>query len=334
MYKAGLITLLLAYLCHLMSWDTALQRIFLGRFGHEIIDHVDTKRSMMKSLHDTEVLDMLLEDPDIYYEEDTGRWIWAAASTAPRDALSSVHVHAWLHVIVDDSSINICIQSFGEFLRHYVDQGMELNRVIFDIHMVHGTMQEHRISLERLISMVEHVGAEYSMSYIQYRSPGDPDTNGRGQSDGYRSAYPLSIASLIAVDGIPLHDWIITVQCGQLVSFKEDFGSIHDFIHRNERNGANCVASKHVLEDGEDKTMYVAMKGYLRSNANRSHVFDLQEAEDYFGESFEYIYTPYHTWWEFYKSPKVLGNAYLWYPRRSDSHLHIIPPQHSKRSMQ
>lgn len=285
-----------------------------------VTDHVDEKKDIFWSLHDTANLDTLMEDPDLYYEEDTGRWIWAAESTAPRDALSKHSMHAWLHIVVGSDMVDAFVHSFESYLSSYIIQGIDPKRMIVDVHMVRGQMSNES-SLALLVDMVEHIGAEYTVSSISHRtSPSNTNHNITELeiSTGSRiPGYSLLVASLMSLDGIPLHDWIISVMFGQRVYFGEAIGAIQEFIEMNERNGANCAAASLNVTYGA-VPQFVAMKGYLRSNANRSRIFDLQEAEEYFKHSFEYMFTPYHTWWEFYKSDVILGNAYLWYPRASD----------------
>lgn len=274
--------------------------------------NVHEKRSILRSLHDTEALEVLMEDPDLYYEEDTGRWIWAADSTAPRDALSRHEIHAWLHIVVNSEMVDIFILSFYEYLASYVSQGIELNRVIVDVHLVN-EKQVDKISLASLIAMVEHVGAEYTITTVfQLSHSSTVKISSRNDSP----SHSFLVASLLSLDGIPLHDWIISLTFGQQVYFGDSIGAIRHFIEVNERNGANCAVTSAATSQGGN-TFVVAMKGYLRPHTNS--VFDLDDAEEYFGDSFEYMFTPYYTWWEFYKSKKVLGNAYLWYARLSDT---------------
>lgn len=290
-----------------------------------LIDYVGEKRSIASSLHDTESLDVLMEDPELYYEEETGRYIWASESTAPRDALSRGDMHAWLHVIVEGAQIDSFIRSFHTYLGYYVAQGIEMKRVIVDVHLSDGRQAGDR-SLASLIAMVEHVCAEYTVSYIAHSSAPigiqTVKTNDGDNHDRRHPEYPSLIATLVSMDGIPLHDWIICVKYDRRIFFGGGIRAMKEFMETNERNGANCAVTKHIDGNGNWKSnQYVAMKAYLRANVNRTRVFDLQEAEDYFGDAFEYMYTPYTMWWEFYKSKKVLGNAYLWYPRVSDDPL-------------
>jgi len=42
---------------------------------------------------------------------------------------------------------------------------------------------------------------------------------------------------------------------------------------------------------------------------------NIQEAEAIFQGSFYLSYSPYFRFWELYKSPSVIGNAYLLQPR-------------------
>lgn len=278
------------------------------------VHYVQGKRAILKSLHDTQTLDVLLEDPDLYYEDDTGRWIWAAESTAPRDALSRLVIHAWLHIVVEDEMIDTCILSFHEYLSSYVSQGIELSRVIVDIRLIK-EKQVNKTSLASLIAMVEHVGAEHTISSVFQLSSHPYSSNISSWNDSHSHSFLL--ASLLSLDGIPLHDWIISVMFGQLAHFGDTIGSIDELMEGNERNGASYAATS-VASSNEENSFVVAMKGYLRSHANSSHVFDQDGAEEYFGDAFEYMFTPYYTWWEFYKSNKVVGNAYLWYARLSD----------------
>lgn len=284
-----------------------------------VTDYVDEKKHICWSLHDTTNLDMLMEDPDLYYEEDTRRWIWAAESTVPRDALSKHSMHAWLHIVVGSNNVDAFVLSFERYISYYITQGIEPKRIIVDVRMLGKKPKESSLAL--LVAMVEHIGAEYTFSSISHRSsPSNTNHNISELETTTGSPSPgrsLLIASLMSMDGIPLHDWIVSVMFSQRVYFGEGVGAIQEFIEMNERTGANCATA---LLNGTHGRVpeFVAMKGYIRSNADRSRVFDLQEAEEYFKDSFEYMFTPYHTWWEFYKSDVILGNAYLWYPRASD----------------
>lgn len=99
----------------------------------------------------------------------------------------------------------------------------------------------------------------------------------------------------------------------------------------------------------------IAYRGYLRAAAGRAGIIHADQAKAYFGsggrsysldacrsrlpegsshsnsplersspqiaEEDLYGLTPYSRWWQYYKTPAMVGNAYLWYPRKSHATL-------------
>ena len=81
-------------------------------------------------------------------------------------------------------------------------------------------------------------------------------------------------------------------------------------------------------------TTVVAFRGFLRPDACHQHIIPAEKAASYFGASARgeesprdgstcgtkdlYDLTPYSKWWEYYKTPLMVGNAYLWYEREAD----------------
>jgi len=85
--------------------------------------------------------------------------------------------------------------------------------------------------------------------------------------------------------------------------------------------------------DDKIGTVMVATKGMLRPDVMGHQVFDIDGATEYFfgqtgglsracpdlkDPAALFDRTPYSTWWAFYKSKYMVGNAYLWYVRCSD----------------
>ena len=85
----------------------------------------------------------------------------------------------------------------------------------------------------------------------------------------------------------------------------------------------------------ENRTKVVAFRGFLRPDAPRSTMVAPEVAEAYFGGAAVgdpsprdpgdtcggvnmYVSTPYSKWWAFYRTPLMVGNAYLWHLRRGD----------------
>ena len=78
----------------------------------------------------------------------------------------------------------------------------------------------------------------------------------------------------------------------------------------------------------------VAYRGYLRPDIHRKNIISAETAAKYFestpvgnqslrnggtcGTKDLYYLTPYSTYWEYYKTSLMVGNAFLWYPRQAD----------------
>lgn len=79
----------------------------------------------------------------------------------------------------------------------------------------------------------------------------------------------------------------------------------------------------------------VAYRGYLRPDMSRRSIVSAEKAKSYFGsldggnaslrnkektKNFVSVYdlTPYSKYWEFYKTPLMVGNVYLWSERKAD----------------
>jgi len=162
----------------------------------------------------------------------------------------------------------------------------------------------------RIIQMIKALGADY---HVWIGSENDFQR----RKEGY-------ISMLWALRHFPLQDWVIFVKQGELIDFGVD--SIHDYFDNCERNGANYAM---IYDKEYDASKIFVIRGYLRFDEACSRVFDIEGAEEYFGrglfrpdiqtsESLRnsvFSLTPYDTWWEFYKSSTMVGNAYLWYPR-------------------
>ena len=300
---------------HSSEWysgaDTTAQRI-LSR-----LDYVSIRKNIVDGMITNNArVESFLEDPELYYGEETdNRMIWAAESTAPRDALLHPRIHAWIHVVVDGRRVQEFLSVFDVFVQHYASLGFTLERMLFDIHLPYG---QRRDSLTSLMQSVEAIGADYRIQFL-----------GKGGEDQQK----MYVGSLVALDAVPLQDWIFSVQQDELLSFESGDITVDDFMESCERDGANSAMARYSCNSlgGSCQTKFVAFRGYLRANAAKSHVLSSEEAQSYFqsnaadetnstdGFKFEYSYTPYYTWWEFYKSSTVIGNAYLWYPRNFDN---------------
>ncbi|WPT14310.1 hypothetical protein PSENEW3_00000440 [Picochlorum sp. SENEW3] len=285
------------------------------------LDLVDIRQRVENDIGNSDV-EHYLDDPDLYYAQDgvtegDDSFIWAAESTTPRDVLVSRPVHIWLYVSVYEGLIGSLIAHFDRFVMHYASRGFELERMIFSLVMtnsgVGGTVSEKDRNI--LIRKVESIGADYQINVVNVDAP----------------ALHGFMSSLVGMEHIPLQDWVFMADADELISFKDN-DTVVDFIDNCERDGANCAIGAS-SEAKEMKSKYVAMRGYLRRDAETSRIFenfdDLEEylkntrgicehADDDFCVEEYASYTPYDIWWEFYKSSRVVGNAYLWYPRTSD----------------
>lgn len=283
------------------------------------LDLIDVRRRVENDIGNSNV-EHYLDDPDLYYAQDgvtegEESFIWAAESTTPRDVLVSRPVHVWLYVSVFESLLGSLVDHFDRFVLHYASRGFELERMIFSMVMtsngVPGTVSEKDRNV--LIRKVESIGADYQINFVNV-----PGLHG-------------FMSSLVGMEHIPLQDWVFMADADELISF-ENNDTVVDFIENCERDGANCAIGAS-SESEEKKPKYVAMRGYLRRDAETSRIFEnFDDLEEYLRNTRgiceheeddvcveEYAsYTPYDIWWEFYKSSRVVGNAYLWYPRTSD----------------
>lgn len=78
----------------------------------------------------------------------------------------------------------------------------------------------------------------------------------------------------------------------------------------------------------------IAYRGYLRPDALCRSIVPAETAAAYFGPTANkkvnlrdggtcgtkdlYYLTPYYTYWQYYKTPLMVGNAFLWYDRQAD----------------
>ena len=282
------------------------------------LDYVSIRKDIVDAMVNNNArVELFLENPELYYGEETedNGLIWAAESTAPRDALLHPRIHAWIHVVVDGGRVEEFLLVFDVFVQHYASLGFALERMLFDIHL---PSDQGMDSLHSLLQSVKTIGADYMIQLM-----------GKG-GDGRQKTF---VGSLVALDVVPLQDWVFSVQQDELLSFENGDITVNDFMESCERDGANSAMARCSCNStgGSCQTKFVAFRGYLRANAAKSHILSSEEAEIYFqsndadernsidGFMFEYSYTPYFTWWEFYKSSKVIGNAYLWYPRTFDN---------------
>jgi hypothetical protein len=178
----------------------------------------------------------------------------------------------------------------------------------------------------RLTTRIEATGAEYSTTYV-----------GHGlERNGY-------VSLLEAMRGLPLNDWIFMVHQSDRVAVastkrKRQEAAMWEFLDECERDGINSVWSssragqqEEQLKEGEgyqqqrpDDAKLVAVRGYLRPDPEMRRALSLSDAESMFNGSYFSSYGPYFRLWELYKSPSVVGNAYLWSPRGSHEEPRLV----------
>jgi hypothetical protein len=273
----------------------------------------------------------IMEDPDLYYDDQGGdedggnnnesgarRWIWSAGSTVPRDVLLAAERPPQLHLVVTVRDISAMLDSMDRFCGHYSDLGVTPDRMVFDIRRVATVSEAGRAgeatAYQRLVRVISNIGADYSTSYA--------DTN-----DWSSSRDEFEYASLLAaMRGLPLNDWILMVRGTELLSVegthsrrKSEEAGMWEFLDELERDGVNSAWAKarDIAKYHGDAERLVAVRGYLRPDPTMRRAMSIQEAENLFDGSFYLSYSPYFRFWELYKSPSVVGNAYLWQPRDS-----------------
>ena len=286
------------------------------------LDFLDIRRRVEDGFGNSDV-EHYLDDPELYYAQDgvpvgEEAFVWAAESTTPRDVLVSRPVHIWLYVSVHERQIRSLLDQFDRFVMHYASRGFELERMIFSMVMTNSGVDRTVSEKDRnlFIRKVESIGADYQQLYAF--NVDAPNMHG-------------FLSALVGMRHIPLQDWVFMADANELISFEHQ-DTVIDLIEKFERDGANCAIGAS-SEGEEKKSKYVAMRGYLRRDAEASRIFEnFDDLEEYLRNTrgiCEHIdddfcveeyasYSPYDVWWEFYKSSRVLGNAYLWYPRTSD----------------
>ena len=275
----------------------------------------------------------IMQDPELYYDyggddadqhgdgngdgdgdgDDRGgtlRWIWSAASTVPRDVLLASERPPLLHLVVTVRDIPAMLNSMDRFLEHYGDLGVAPDRMVFDIRRI-ASVDEAEV-YRRLVGMISNVGADYSTSY----AVSDAESSSRAEVE--------YVSLLAAMRGLPLNDWILMVHGVELVSVdgtrsrrNSREAAMWEVLDECERDGVNSLWARARDPAGHhgDSERLVAVRGYLRPDPAMRRAMNIQEAEAIFQGSFYLSYSPYFRFWELYKSPSVIGNAYLLQPR-------------------
>ena len=285
----------------------------------------------------------MMEEPELYYDEEGdgmgSRWIWSASSSVPRDVLSAERRPPQMSVVVTVDDVVDMLGSFDEFVEHYRRLGVDGSRLVFDVRRHGGPDGSDGDASDtahaRLARMIEAAGSEYSTTFIAEQE--EEEIKSTETTSGY-------ISLMEAMRGLPLNDWILMVHQSDRLRVRAGStrrrsaeAAIWEFLDGCERDGINSVwgsrgscefgrgellsdtEGRDDEEDREDDPRVVAVRGFLRPDPTMRRVLSLRDAESLFNGSFYMSYSPYFKFWELYKSPSVVGNAFLWSPRGSKS---------------
>lgn len=298
--------------------------------------------------------------PELYYRDlpdGSRQFIWPYESTLPRDVLAG-RLRTWLCVVLDINKNDDLL--LVHLLEHYSRLGIPGVHMLFliqaddkqhlNVSSLHGeefasSSDELRDRVVKVEKALKHFGADYRVLLASNLS----------MHERYK-------VLLLSIQKIPLRDWIIMVNGNEFVDF-EDGQTAEEYFSSQERQGANWAvgsavprapvkgparASLYVAKRpsvwmqfplqcsfGSNNERVVAFRGLLRPDLASRFVISAEQAEDYYAnletsanlygnkDHTLYHFTPYSSWWQFYKTELVVGNAYLWYDRKAGKQVSV-----------